>query len=106
MGTFTITKSELNNQYTFRNEDVVVVGGYSINVQTSTLQRVSGTINHVGQEEGEDGDYIGDFNGHPENGEMVYSLPQMSRRISNLVWDAIDGIESNITGANPNTTEE
>ena len=105
MGTFTITKSELNKQYTFRNEDVVVVGGYSINEQTSTLQRVSGTINHVGQEEGEDGDYIGDFNGHPENGEMVYSLPQMSRRISNLVWDAIDEIEAYVRGIDANVEE-
>lgn len=105
MGTFTITKSELKSQYTFRNEDVVVVGGYSIDAQTSTLQNVSGTVNFISQSEGDDGDYIGDFNGHPENGEMVYSLPQMSRRISNLVWDAIDEIERNIPGQETNTEE-
>jgi hypothetical protein len=36
------------------------------------------------------------------DGEIRYSMSEMSRRDSNLVWDAIDGIEPYILGENTN----
>ena len=43
---------------------------------------------------------IGTFNGYMRDGEVRYNMSEMSRRDSNKVWDAIDEIEQNITGAN------
>lgn len=99
MGTFTITSSNLNNGYNYKDSAVIVTGSYNKDAQTNTLQNVSGQV-YRQNEQGEQGDYIGNFNGYMRDGEIRYSLSEMSRRDSNLVWDAIDGIEPYILGEN------
>lgn len=99
MGTFTITSSNLNNQYTFKNESVVVNGNYSMDATTSTLQNVNGTF-YRNNENDEQGEYIGNFNGYMRDGEVKYSISEMSRRDMRNAWDAIDEIEQNILGVN------
>lgn len=101
MGTFTITSSNLNNGYNYKDSAVIVTGSYNKDAQTNTLQNVSGQV-YRQNEQGEQGDYIGNFNGYMRDGEIRYSLSEMSRRDSNLVWDAIDGIEPYILGENTN----
>lgn len=98
MSKFEITSSSLNNQYNFEDDNVKVQGGYALNAQDNSLQSVSGTVyrNNGGQQ----GELIGNFNGYVRDGETRYSLSEMSRRDANKVWDAIDEIEQNITGAN------
>ena len=100
MGTFTVTSSSLNNQYTYSNESVVINGAYSINAQTSTLVNVSGSVNRQNQDGEDEGEYIGNFNGYMRDGEVKYSISEMSRKDANIVWDAIDEIELNIIGSN------
>jgi hypothetical protein len=98
MGTFNITSSTLNNSYEYKATGIIVTGNYSKDAQNDKLQNVSGSCYRVNAQ-GEQGDYIGNFNGYVrEGGEIRYSLSEMSRRDSNLVWDAIDEIETNITG--------
>ena len=98
MGTFNITNSELNNSYQYKDTSIIVTGSYNKDAIRDTLTSVSGSCYRVNAQ-GEQGDYIGNFNGYVrEGGEIRYSLSEMSRRDSNLVWDAIDSIESNITG--------
>lgn len=98
MSTFTITSSTLNNGYEFTNNVVMVNGSYTKNAQTDTLQNVSGSVYLPAV--GGSGEYIGNFNGYMRDGEVRYSLSEMSRRKSNMVWDAIDEIELNIIGSN------
>ena len=99
MGTFTVTSSNLNNGYNYKDNAVIVTGSYNKDAQTDTLQNVSGQV-YRQDAQGEQGDYIGNFNGYMRDGEIRYSLSEMSRRDSNLVFDAIDGIEPNITAQN------
>lgn len=101
MGEFTITSSNLNNGYSYKDSAVIVTGSYNKDAQTNTLQNVSGQVYRQNQQ-GEQGDYIGNFNGYMRDGEIRYSMSEMSRRDSNLVWDAIDGIEPYILGENTN----
>jgi hypothetical protein len=98
MGTFTITSSTLNNGYDFKNASVTVQGSYTKDATTDTLQNVSGQVYELAV--GGSGEYIGNFNGYMRDGEVRYSLSEMSRRKSNMVWDAIDEIEMNIIGSN------
>jgi len=97
MGTFNVTSSVLNSQYDYKNSSLVVNGSYAKDATTNTLQSVSGTCYRI-TPDGAQGDYVGNFNGYVRDGEIRYSLSEMSRKESNLVWDAIDEIETNITG--------
>jgi len=100
MSTFNVTSSSLNNQYEYANEYVTVQGNYTKDATNDTLQNVSGSVYNVPTQQGQQGEYIGNFNGYVRDGEIRYSISEMSRRNANKVWDAIDDIEANITGAN------
>ena len=97
MGTFQITNSTLNSSYTYTDESVVVTGNYDKDGKTSTLKSISGSC-YRKTEQGEQGEYIGNFNGYMREDEVRYSLSEMSRKDSNLAWDAIDEIEQNVLG--------
>lgn len=95
---FTVTSSTLNTQFNYK--DVIIVqGGYVKDATTNVLQSINGACYRINAQGGV-GDYIGNFNGFPQaDGSINYDLSQMSRADSNLVWDAIDAIEAEITGA-------
>lgn len=95
MESFEITSSTLNSNYEFKNDYVVVNGNFVKDAKTDVLLNISGTA-YRKNAQGEQGDYIGNFNGYMRDGEIKYSLSEMSRADSNLVWDAIDAIEANI----------
>lgn len=104
MGTFTVTSSNLNNGYNYKDNAVIVTGSYNKDAQTNSLQNVSGQVYRQDAQGGQ-GDYIGNFNGYMRDGEIRYSMSEMSRRDSNLVWDAIDGIEPYILDQSTNSEE-
>lgn len=99
MGTFNIVSSSLNNQYEYTDTEVKVTGSYTQDAATHTLQQVNGNA-YVLEQGGQQGAYIGNFNGYMRDGVIKYSISEMSRRDANKVWDAIDEIEANITGVN------
>ena len=99
MGTFNIVTSTLNNQYDYKDENLVVNGTYSMDAKNNTLQNVGGSCYRINAQ-GEQGEYVGNFNGYMRDGEIRYSLSEMTRKDSNDVWDAIDAIELNIIGTN------
>lgn len=99
MGTFEVTSSKLNNQYSFKDENLVVNGAYVKDAQNNTLQSISGAC-YLNTESGEPGNYVGNFNGYMRNGEIKYSVSEMSRKDSNLVWTAIGEIEPYVLGEN------
>lgn len=99
MGEFNVTSSDLNNQYRYVNETVIVAGNYNQDATTSTLKNINGSAYRKNAQD-EQGDHIGNFNGTVRDGEILYSLSAMSRRDSNAVWDAIDDIEHYVLGEN------
>ena len=92
---FNIISSTLNTSYDYK--DVIIVqGSYVKDAVSDKLQSINGQC-YRKNEQGEMGDYIGNFNGYPQSdGEITYDLSQMKRSDSNLVWDAIDDIESQV----------
>lgn len=92
---FNITSSTLNTSYNYK--DVIIVqGSFVKDATTGNLTSINGSC-YRKNAQGEQGDYIGNFNGYPQaDGEITYDLSQMKRSDSNLVWDAIDDIESQV----------
>ena len=99
MGTFEVTSSTLNNQYSFKDENLVVNGAYVKDAQNNTLRSISGAC-YLITESGEPGNYVCNFNGYMRDGEIKYSVSEMSRKDSNLVWTAIGEIEPYVLGEN------
>ena len=99
MGTFNVISSTLNSQYEYKDANLFVTGNYSKDATTDTLQNISGSCYRITPDGGQ-GDYVGNFNGYMRDGEIRYSLSEMTRKDSNDVWDAIDAIELNIIGSN------
>ena len=99
MGTFNVTSSELNNAFEFKNENLIIGGSYKKDAGENTLKSINGSI-YLIDEAGERGDYLGNFNGNMRNGEIKYSVSEMSRKDSNLVWTAIGEIEPYVLGEN------
>lgn len=99
MGTFNVISSTLNSQYEYKDANLVVNGSFAKDATTDTLQNISGSCYRITPDGGQ-GDYVGNFNGYMRDGEIRYSLSEMSRKDSNKVWDAIDEIEVNILGEN------
>ena len=94
MSQFNITSSKLNKTFELVNENIHVNGSFVTDEQSGELQSINGSCYRtVGDGTG---DYIGNFNGAMRNGELRYSLSEMSRRDSMMVWDAIDEIEQHI----------
>lgn len=101
MSTFNVTSSSLNNQYEYANENVTVQGNYTKDATNDTLQNVSGSVYKKPAQAGEQGEYIGNFNGYMrDGGEIKYSISEMSRRDASKVWDAIDDIETHVLSQN------
>ena len=98
MGNFHVDSSTLNNQYTFIDDNLYINGNYSLDAQSQKVQNVNGTVYR--NNNGNKGDYIGNFSGFMRDDEMKYSISEMSRKDANNVWDAIDEIEANIIGEN------
>lgn len=96
---FNITSSTLNSSYIYK--DVIIVqGNFGKDATTDTLTSIDGQC-YRKTAAGEQGDYIGNFNGYPQSdGSISYDLSQMKRADNNLVWDAIDDIEAKVLGEN------
>lgn len=100
MGTFIINSQTTNAQYEYKDNAIIVQGNYVKDASNGELKSISGSCYH--KEGDNQGEYIGNFNGYPRNGEIKYDLSEMTRQSNRLVWDAIDEIEENISGNDEN----
>ena len=101
MATFEIKSQTNNATYEYKDENLVVQGNYAKDGTSGDLVSVSGSCYRVNQQ-GQQGEYVGNFNGYMRDGEIRYTMSEMSRKDSNDVWDAIDEIEAHIIGENQN----
>lgn len=104
MGNFKITSSSLNNGYAYDNTNVTVQGNYNMDAQTNTVQNISGTV-YKATTDGKQGEYMGNFNGYLRDGEIKYTISEMTRKDANKTWDAIDEIEENIFATDTDAAE-
>lgn len=104
-GTFRITSSTNNSQFEYKNNVMIIQGNFAKDATSGVLQNIAGSCYRM-NENGEQGDYFGNFNGYMHDGEVKYSMSEMSRRDANSVWDAIDEIEPQILGEDQTGGEE
>ena len=93
MATFEIKSQTNNATYEYKDENLVVQGNYVKDGTSNALVSVSGSCYRI-TEQGQQGEYVGNFNGYMRDGEVRYTTSEMSRRDSTKVWDAIDEIEA------------
>jgi hypothetical protein len=98
MENFVVKSQSLTTQYEYTNDDVVVNGTYSSDKTEAEVQGINGQVYRKPEGEGR-GEYVGNFTGTMGADGMEYSLSKMTRRNTNLVWDAIDGIEARVLPA-------
>lgn len=99
MGTFVIKTQTLNAQYEYKDSNIIVQGNFVKDASSGDLQSISGSCYRINAQ-GEQGEYVGNFNGYMRDGEIKYSVSEMSRKDSNLVWTAIGEIEPYVLGEN------
>lgn len=95
MENFVVKSQSLTTQYEYENDDVTVSGKYSSDKTEAEVQGINGDVYHKPEGEGR-GKYVGNFTGTTGSEGMEYTLSKMTRRNTNLVWDAIDGIEARV----------
>lgn len=93
MGQFVIKSQTNNATYEYTDDNMIVQGNYVKDANEGALVSISGAC-YRKNGQGQQGDFIGNFNGYIRNGEMRYTTSEMSRRDQNNVWDAIDEIEA------------
>jgi hypothetical protein len=96
---YEVTNKTENTSYVCKQTGIIVNGTVTKDVISGDIQYVNGTC-YRPNEQGEIGENFGNFNGYLRDGELKYALSEMNRKDSNLVWGAIDEIESNILPAN------
>lgn len=99
MSKFNITSSTLNSSFTYENENLSINGSFIQDAKTAELQNISGTA-YKPNGEGQQGTYVGNFNGRMVDGVMKYAFSDMTLQDTMLVLDAIDDIEKYINGEN------
>ena len=99
MSKFNITSSTLNSSFTYENENLSINGSFIQDAKTAELQNISGTA-YKPNGEGQQGTYVGNFNGRMVNGVMKYAFSDMTLQDTMLVLNAIDDIEKYINGEN------
>ena len=97
MGTFTKTLVTIDNQYNYQNASLIISGNYFVDGTTSAFKSVIGSVFSVDTEL-QQGEFIGTFNGSMIEDKMSYSISQMTKEKSDLVWEAIREIEPYILG--------
>jgi hypothetical protein len=95
---FIITSTTATSQFNYKNV-IIVQGSFVKNAMSGDLMSIHGDC-YRKNAQGEQGEYIGYFDGTPNGSEIDYDLSKMNRSDSNLVWDAIDEIEPEILGEN------
>ena len=95
MKQFEITSAITTSQYKYKNDEIIVNGNYQVNAQTNQFQRLEGTA-YAQNENGEQGAYIGNFNGSMQNGTMVFNFSGISMENLPKVQEAIEDIEAEI----------
>ena len=94
MKSFEITSSTNNSQFVYKNDIVIVNGGFSKDATNGELQSVNGTayVNNANEQ----GQFIGNFNGYVRDGGIKYSFSEMSLSDLDKVQTAIEDIEKDI----------
>lgn len=93
MGTFTVKNRQTTTQYEYENEQVIAIGNYTENTESSEVLSISG------EQRTKDGQYIGNFNGYKRDGEMVFSYSDVPQEYMGTFQQAVTEVMAEIIPA-------
>lgn len=92
---YEVTNKTESISYVCKQSGIIVNGTVVKDVINGEIQSVNGSC-YRPNEQGEIGEYFGNFNGYLRDGELKFSLSEMTRKDSNLTWGCIEEIEGEI----------
>ena len=95
-GTLRVVSSSEETRYEYKTQEIQVNAFKRVDIVSNNIREFSGNVYTLSGDA--QGDFIGNFNGYMRNGVMKYSLSEMSRQQSNMMWDAIDDMEPEVIG--------
>ena len=95
MKQFEITSSVTMSQYKYKNDEVFVNGNYQQDALSGKFVRLEGTA-YEQNENGEQGNYIGNFTGTMQNGTLTFNFSGVSMENLPKLQTAIEDIEAEI----------
>jgi hypothetical protein len=101
---FEITNQNINTQFEFDAEKVIIQGNFVKTDKDGNLKSVQGNV-FAKNEDGTIGVGIGNFNGYVRGGQMKYTLSEMSCENAVLILQTIALLEPYITGENAENVE-
>lgn len=93
MGTFTVKNRQTTTQYEYENAQVIAIGNYTENTESSEVLSISG------EQRTKDGQYIGNFNGYKRDGEMVFSYSDVPQEYMGVFQQAVTEVVAEIIPA-------
>ena len=88
---YEVKNSTINTAYECKQSAIYVHGTIVVDRQTDKLMSIDGYCYRL-NEQGEQGESFGNFNGYLRESGIKFNLSEMSHADSNLTWDAIDEI--------------
>lgn len=104
MEKFSVINQNINTQYEFTTDAVIVQGNFIRGDKDAVLKSIQGNC-FAKNEDGTIGVGIGNFNGYVRGGQLKYTLSEMSCENAVLILQTIALLEPYITGENAETSE-
>ena len=102
---FEITNQNINTQFEFDAENVIIQGNYVKTDKDGNLKSVQGNV-FAKNEDGTIGTGIGNFSGHVRGNVLKYTFSEMTITDAAVVLEAIGKLEPNITGKKTDEPEK
>lgn len=101
---FEITNQNINTQFEFDAEKVIIQGNFMKTDKDGNLKSVQGNV-FAKNEDGTIGTGIGNFSGHVRGNTLKYTFSEMTITDAAVVLEAIGKLEPNITGEKTDDNE-
>lgn len=102
---FEITNQNINTQFEFDAEKVIIQGNFMKTDKDGNLKSVQGNV-FAKNEDGTIGQGIGNFSGHVRGNVLKYTISEMTCTDAAVVLEAIAKLEPNITGEKTDEPEK
>ena len=102
---FEITNQNINTQFEFDAEKVIIQGNFMKTDKNGNLKSVQGNV-FAKNEDGTIGQGIGNFSGHVRGNALKYTISEMTCTDAAVVLEAIAKLEPNITGEKTDEPEK
>lgn len=99
---FEILEEKMVKNYKTETESAIAFG--NVDYHDGEVEKIGGQV--FENKESKQGEFIGTFNGRIENGELIYTISEMTKEQYDICWEVIATIEANILPQETSEAEE